>query len=55
MLVHVFSTKAREYYGLERLWRNAKVVPVHESASNPSGVEVPVGAGQPSEASSIET
>jgi len=55
MLVHVFSTKAREYYGLERLWRNAKVVPVPESASNPSGVEVPVGAGQPSEASSIET
>jgi ribosome-associated protein len=24
MLVHIFSPKAREYYGLERLWRNGK-------------------------------
>ncbi len=27
-LVHVFSPKAREYYSLERLWRDAKVVPI---------------------------
>jgi ribosome-associated protein len=27
-LVHVFSAKAREYYSLERLWRDAKEVPV---------------------------
>jgi len=27
-LVHVFSAKAREYYSLERLWRDAKDVPV---------------------------
>ena len=27
-LVHVFSPKAREYYDLERLWRNARSVPV---------------------------
>jgi ribosome-associated protein len=27
-LVHVFSVKAREYYSLERLWRDAKDVPL---------------------------
>ena len=27
-LVHIFSQKAREYYSLERLWREAKVIPV---------------------------
>lgn len=27
-LVHVFSAKSREYYSLERLWRDAKDVPV---------------------------
>ena len=27
-LVHVFSEKARAYYDLERLWRDAKVVAV---------------------------
>lgn len=26
LLVHIFSPKSREYYGLERLWRNAKTV-----------------------------
>ena len=25
-LVHIFSPKAREYYALERLWRNARPV-----------------------------
>jgi ribosome-associated protein len=28
LLVHVFSPKAREYYDLERLWRNAKAVEI---------------------------
>jgi len=26
LLVHIFSPKSREYYGLERLWRSAKEV-----------------------------
>ncbi|MGH9558253.1 MAG: ribosome silencing factor, partial [Bryobacteraceae bacterium] len=26
LLVHIFSPKAREYYDLERLWRDAKTV-----------------------------
>jgi len=26
-LIHVFSEKARAYYDLERLWRDARVVP----------------------------
>jgi ribosomal silencing factor RsfS len=26
--VHVLSQKAREYYSLERLWREAKDVPI---------------------------
>jgi ribosome-associated protein len=25
-LVHIFSPKARQYYALERLWRNAKTI-----------------------------
>jgi len=28
LLIHVFSTKARAYYGLERLWRNARTVEI---------------------------
>jgi len=28
MIVHVFSAKAREYYSLERLWRDAKDIPI---------------------------
>jgi ribosome-associated protein len=28
LLVHIFSPKAREYYGLERLWRGAKTVEI---------------------------
>jgi len=27
-LVHIFSPKAREYYDLERLWRNARTVEI---------------------------
>jgi len=30
LLVHVFSAKAREIYGLERLWRHAKTVEIPE-------------------------
>lgn len=31
LLVHIFSPKAREYYGLERLWRTGKNVEIpHE-------------------------
>jgi ribosome-associated protein len=29
-LVHIFSPKSREYYDLERLWRNAKPVELTE-------------------------
>jgi len=28
LVVHIFSEKARGYYGLERLWRHAKEVPI---------------------------
>jgi ribosome-associated protein len=28
LLVHIFSPKARDYYDLERLWRNAKTVEI---------------------------
>jgi ribosome-associated protein len=28
LLVHIFSPKAHEYYGLERLWRSAKTIQV---------------------------
>lgn len=28
LLIHIFSHKAREYYDLERLWRNAKSLEV---------------------------
>ena len=28
LLVHIFSPKSREYYGLERLWRGAKSVEI---------------------------
>jgi ribosome-associated protein len=28
LLVHIFSEKSRQYYGLERLWRSAKNVEI---------------------------
>jgi ribosome-associated protein len=28
LLIHIFSPKSREYYGLERLWRNARTVEI---------------------------
>jgi ribosome-associated protein len=30
LLVHIFSPKSREYYGLERLWRGGKLVEIPE-------------------------
>jgi ribosome-associated protein len=33
MIVHVFSEEKREYYQLERLWRDAKDVPVPPEAA----------------------
>ena len=30
-LVHIFSPKSREYYALERLWRNAKSIEFEKS------------------------
>ena len=35
-IVHIFSERARQYYDLERLWRNAERVDFHEPA-NPTG------------------
>jgi ribosome-associated protein len=32
-VVHIFSERARQYYDLERLWRNAERVDFHEPAS----------------------
>src|SRR5690348_5261764 len=28
LLVHIFSPKSRDYYGLERLWRNARNIDI---------------------------
>jgi ribosome silencing factor RsfS/YbeB/iojap len=28
LLIHIFSPKSREYYGLERLWRGARSVEI---------------------------
>jgi ribosome-associated protein len=30
-LVHIFSPKSREYYALERLWRNARFIDFEKS------------------------
>lgn len=42
LLVHVFSTKAREYYDLERLWRAARTVPIPAPAHAAPSVEARV-------------
>jgi ribosome-associated protein len=44
LLVHVFSTKAREYYGLERLWRAAKTVPIPDEGASKTHLDVEVSA-----------
>jgi len=33
LIVHIFSERARQYYDLERLWRNAERIDVSHSAS----------------------
>jgi Ribosomal silencing factor during starvation len=35
-VVHIFSERARQYYDLERLWRNAERIEFHEP-SGPAG------------------
>lgn len=36
-LVHIFSEKARSYYELERLWRDATGVPIPVAEAHPVG------------------
>lgn len=43
LVVHVFHEEDRMYYGLERLWKDAPVIPLE--VSGPNGGEAPVGAG----------
>jgi hypothetical protein len=31
-VVHIFSERARQYYDLERLWRNAERIEFHETS-----------------------
>ncbi|MFZ3330228.1 MAG: ribosome silencing factor [Candidatus Acidiferrales bacterium] len=38
-VVHIFSERARQYYDLERLWRNAERVDFHEPV-NPAATSV---------------
>lgn len=33
MIIHVFSPKARDYYQLERLWNQAKVIEIPQAAN----------------------
>lgn len=40
VVVHIFRHDARQHYGLERLWADAKRIPVKEQASN-SAAEKP--------------
>ena len=43
-IIHIFSERAREYYDLERLWRNAERLDVPDSASPRSSAEPEAGA-----------
>lgn len=43
-IVHIFSERAREYYDLERLWRNADRLDVSDSASSRASREPEAGA-----------
>ena len=46
-IVHIFSERAREYYDLERLWRNAERLDLAESGSSrPSSDEFEAGAAR---------
>ncbi len=42
LVIHVFSRKARAYYDLERLWRDAKVLEVPRLFEAPEPEAVPV-------------
>ena len=43
-IVHIFSERAREYYDLERLWRNAERLDITDSASPHASREPEAGA-----------
>jgi len=43
VVVHIFRHDARQHYGLERLWADAKRIPVKEQASH-SAAEKPAGS-----------
>ncbi len=38
-LVHIFSTAARGYYDLERLWRHAKIINSHDGKPEKSAAK----------------
>lgn len=42
VVVHIFRQDARHYYGLERLWSDAKRVPIPGYASPPMAASKPV-------------
>jgi ribosome-associated protein len=44
-IVHIFVAATREYYGLERLWGDAKKIEI-EPSSPPAGKPASPGAGQ---------
>ncbi len=44
-VVHIFSQRARQYYDLERLWRNAERVDFHEPV-NPGAASAQGGAAK---------
>jgi hypothetical protein len=47
--VHIFSERARQYYDLERLWRNAERIEFHEPAGGPSAARPKSHDERPSE------
>jgi ribosome-associated protein len=46
LIVHIFSERARQYYDLERLWRNAERLDVHESGAAPRGESRALGGAR---------
>jgi ribosome-associated protein len=42
LVVHIFSKKARAYYDLERLWRDAKILDVAQLPAPDNGEPAPV-------------